>query len=75
MTAEEERQVAAQIEAARQQGVEEGRNEKDRESFHWALVKIVIGLLIPVVFGCVSLGVAGTFWVGFIIGLILECIP
>ena len=75
MTAAEEQQVAEQIEAARKQGVEEGRNQKDREWFCWGVAKLVLGLLIPVVFGCISLGGAGTFWVGFIIGLILECIP
>ena len=75
MTAEEEQRVATQIEAARRQGVEEGRKQKDREWSRWELVRIILGLLIPVVPGCISLGVTGSFWFGFIIGLILECIP
>lgn len=75
MTAEEQQHIAVQIEAARKQGVEEGRNQKDREWTRWELVKLLLGLLIPVVFGCISLGVAGSFWIGFIGGLILECIP
>ena len=75
MTTEEKRQVAAQIEAAHKKGVEEGRSQKDREWSRWELFKLILGLLLPVVFGCVSLHVAGTFWGGFIIGLILECIP
>jgi len=75
MTAEEEQQVAAQIEAAHKQGIEEGRNQKDREWSRWEAFKLILGLLFPVICGFISLGVAGSFWVGFIIGLILECIP
>jgi len=75
MTAEEEQQVAAQIEAARKLGVEEGRNQQDREWSRWERFKVVLGLLFPIVCGCISLAVAGSFWGGFIVGLILECIP
>lgn len=75
MTAEEERRVAAQIEAAHKKGVEEGSNRKDREWARWELIKLIIGLLIPVAFGLISLGIDSSFWVGFIIGLIFDCIP
>jgi len=75
MTAEDEQRVAAQIEAARKQGVEEGRNQKDREWSRWELVKLILGLLFPVICGCISLGVADSFWVGFVVCLIIECIP
>lgn len=61
MTAEEKQQIAVQIEAAYKQGVEEGRNQKNREWSRRNLFKFIRGLLILVVFGCISLGVFGSF--------------
>lgn len=69
------RHVNVQIEAARTQGIEEGRNQKEREWFRWGLFKVVLGLSFPVICGFISLGVIDSFWIGFIVGLILECIP
>jgi len=45
MTEEEKFHVAAQIEAARKLGVEEGHNQKDREWSRWERFKIILGLL------------------------------
>ena len=75
MTIEEKKLVSTQIEAARKQGIEEGRNQKDREQLRWGIGKLIFILTFPVLCGCISLLVSESFWAGFILGVIFEFIP